>query len=244
MNAERSSVVTAAQSIGGGLGDASGVSKIWAGAIGTDIATGEDLKLAPGEQGAMLGEGVGTVATIAMGGRLYRAGRYIGVSSMRAWSSARLSFPFCGPPGTVTSNPSASGVKLVHMTTSAEAIKHSGKLGLPSDLYAGPASNAQATGWNLTIRTGLSPTHNYTPIWIPPGANSSFVKPIPVGPVTTWQFITGQQYGPRKIVHLATGEVSATGINRTQAIWYAVDLSIMSVGVASATTLAIDAMDK
>ncbi|MBX3435035.1 MAG: hypothetical protein KF847_17090 [Pirellulales bacterium] len=116
---------------------------------------------------------------------------------------------------------------MVHMTEAGVAIRSSGKLGLPGDLYAGPAANAGRSGWALTRRTGLSPSGNFEPIFIPEAAEAAFRRPIPVGPVTTWQRLTGQQYAPRGAIDLGTGAFTRTGINRSQAFWYSVDVGIL-----------------
>jgi len=121
------------------------------------------------------------------------------------------------------SGPRTTGPRLVHMTEAGDAIRSSGRLGLPGDLYAGPASNANRSGWSLTGRTGLSPTGNFEPIFIPEAAEAAFRRPIPVGIGTGWQRLTGQQYAPRGFIDLSTGEFTRTGINRTQALWYTID---------------------
>jgi hypothetical protein len=113
------------------------------------------------------------------------------------------------------------------MTKAGDAIRSSGKLGLPGDLYAGPASNAQLSGWASTGRTGLSPSGNFKPIFIPEAAEAAFRRPIPVGPVTTWQRLTGQQYAPRGVIDLGTGEFSRAGVNRRQALWYTIDVGVL-----------------
>jgi hypothetical protein len=124
-----------------------------------------------------------------------------------------------------------SGKNLVHMTEAADAINDSRRLGLPSDLYAGPASNAGRSGWSLTGRTGLSPKGNFEPIHIPSAAESAFSRPIPIGPATLWQRATGQQYAARGIIDLETGAFTRAGINRTQAQWYAIDAGITGTGL-------------
>jgi RHS repeat-associated protein len=52
--------------------------------------------------------------------------------------------------------PANSGGRLVHMSGASDDILASGKLGLPSNNYAGPAANSGRSGWGLTGRTGLS----------------------------------------------------------------------------------------
>ena len=115
---------------------------------------------------------------------------------------------------------------LVHMTDAADAINDTKRLGLPSDLYAGPASNASRSGWRLTGRTGLSPKGTFEPIHVPSAAESAFSRPLPIGPVTLWQRAMGQQYTARGVINLETGAFTRTGINRTQAQWYAIDVGL------------------
>jgi RHS repeat-associated protein len=122
---------------------------------------------------------------------------------------------------------------LVHMTEAGDAIRSSQRLGLPSDLYAGPASNASRSGWELTRRTGLSPSGNFEPITIPSAAESAFSRPLPIGPFTLWQRATGQQYAARGIINLETGAFARTGMNRTQAQWYVIDAGISGTGLAT-----------
>jgi len=112
------------------------------------------------------------------------------------------------------------------MTEAGDAIRSSGRLGLPGDLYAGPASNAELLGWALTRRTGLNPKGNFEPIFIPEAAEPAFRRPIPVGIGTGWQRLTGQQYAPRGFINLGTGEFTRTGINRTQILWYTFDAGL------------------
>ncbi len=138
---------------------------------------------------------------------------------------------------TKVSVPRTTGPRLVHMTEAGGAIRGSGKLGLPSDIYAGPASNANLSGAALTRRTGLSPTGNFEPIFIPNAAESAFRRPISVGPVTVWQRFTGQQFAPRGVIDLGTGEFTRTGINRGQAFWYTIDVGITGSAVGSGVYL-------
>lgn len=117
------------------------------------------------------------------------------------------------------------------MTEAGEAIRSSQRLGLPSDLYAGPASNATRSRWSLAGRTGLGPKGHFEPICIPSAAESAFSRPVPIGPFTLWQRATGQQYAGRGIINLETGAFTRTGINRTQAQWYTIDAGITGTGL-------------
>ncbi|MFN7840573.1 MAG: RHS repeat-associated core domain-containing protein, partial [Pirellula sp.] len=127
----------------------------------------------------------------------------------------------------------SSGPRLVHMSEAADAINSSKTLGLPSDLYAGPASNASRSGWSLTRATGLDPGGAYKPVFIPQAAESAFSKPLPIGPVTAWQRFYGQEYAGRGTIDLLTGQFTRTGINRTQAGWYVTD-SLITGGTLTA----------
>jgi hypothetical protein len=127
---------------------------------------------------------------------------------------------------------SSSGPRLVHMTPARNAIEQSGKLGRPSDLYAGPASNANLSGWRLTGKTGLDAGKHYEPIYIPSAAESVFTRPIPVGPFTAWQRAMGTQYAPRGVIDLGTGAFTRTGINQTQALWYTIDAGITTTAAS------------
>ncbi len=119
-----------------------------------------------------------------------------------------------------------SGGNLVHMSTRADDILASGKLGLPSNNYAGPASNAGRSGWALTGRTGLPANGNYGAVPIPAADNAAFSKVIPIGPFTGWQRATGQQYTARGILDLNMGAFSRTGVNWNQVGIYSFDAAV------------------
>ncbi len=119
-----------------------------------------------------------------------------------------------------------SGGNLVHMSTKADDILASGKLGLPSNNYAGPASNAGRSGWSLTSRTGLSPSGSYGAVPIPAAGEAAFSKVVPIGPMTAWQRLTGQQYTARGVMDLSTGAFSRTGVNWNQVGIYGTDAAI------------------
>jgi hypothetical protein len=119
-----------------------------------------------------------------------------------------------------------SGGRLVHMSESAGTINASGRLGLPSNNYAGPASNAGRSGWSLTSRTGLSPSGNYGAVPIPTAGEAAFSKVVPIGPMTTWQRLTGQQYTARGVMDLSTGAFSRSGVNWNQIGIYGTDAAI------------------
>lgn len=128
-------------------------------------------------------------------------------------------------PGCTLAAENAGG-RLVHLSTEADDILASGKLGLPSNNYAGPASNASRSGWSRTARTGLSPSGNYGAVPIPAAGEAAFSKVIPVGPMTTWQRLTGQQYTARGILDLNTGSFTRSGVNWNQVRIYGIDAAI------------------
>jgi hypothetical protein len=132
---------------------------------------------------------------------------------------------------------SADEARLVHMSERAEDILASGKLGLPSNNYAGPASNAGLTGWRLTGRTGLSPTTNYGAVPIPTHAESAFSKVVPVGPLTTWQSVMGHEYTARGVLDLATGSFARAGVNWNQVGIYSIDAAFTGSAVVGAAHL-------
>lgn len=86
--------------------------------------------------------------------------------------------------GVIKNSAAKTGGNLVHMSTKADDILASGKLGLPSNNYAGPASNAGRSGWGLTARTGLSPSGTYGAVPIPAAGEAAFSKVVPIGPIT------------------------------------------------------------
>lgn len=119
-----------------------------------------------------------------------------------------------------------NGGRLVHMSEAAGEINTSGRLGLPGNNYAGPAANAGRSGWSLTSRTGLSPSGTYEAVPIPAAGEAGFSKVVPIGPLTTWQRLTGQQYTARGVMDLRTGAFSRTGVNWNQVGIYGTDAAI------------------
>jgi hypothetical protein len=104
----------------------------------------------------------------------------------------------------------------------ATAITASSTLRGGSGIYAGPASLAEATPIGVTLRTGLNPG-TYTPVPIPPGAVGAFVRPVPVGPITLWQNLTGQVHTGAGAINLTTGTFTASGTTLNHAMFYVVD---------------------
>ena len=113
--------------------------------------------------------------------------------------------------------------RLVHLTN-AEAgasINSSGKL--IGNIYAGPLSNAEASGLGVTLRTGLSPSTYEVAVPISKAAQGAFSTVKPIGPISGAQWLTGQQYAARGILDLSTGAFVRQGVNWNQAMIYSID---------------------
>ncbi len=133
----------------------------------------------------------------------------------------------------------APGTALVHLTgdDAALAINASSTLRGSSGIYAGPASLADASPVVVTLRTGIAPG-TYSAIPIPPGAVGSFVRPIPVGPITAWQSLTGQVHTGAGAINLTTGAFTASGTTLNHALFYVVDGTLVTVLPATVAPLA------
>jgi RHS repeat-associated protein len=131
-----------------------------------------------------------------------------------------------------------SGTELVHLTTpeAATAIESSQTLSGSSGIYAGPASNAATSGIGVTLRTGLRPG-TYASVPIPPAAVTSFVRPTPIGLVTSLQFLTGQVHTAPGAINMATGAFTAAGTTLNHGLFYAVDAAAFSGLPAAAPAL-------
>ena len=130
-----------------------------------------------------------------------------------------------------------NGGRLVHMSGAADDVLSSGKLGLPSNNYAGPASNAGRSGWSLTSRTGLNPNGTYSPVPIPAAGEAAFSEVVPIGPVTAWQRLTGQQYTARGILDLNTGAFTRSGLNWNQVGIYSFDAAVTGTAIGGGVYL-------
>ena len=127
--------------------------------------------------------------------------------------------------GLDSSNP-LNNFNLVHMSQYADEINEAGLLGLPGDIFAGPVSNANLSGFPLTWKTGL-PSGEYKPVFIPKEAEKHFSKVTPIGFYTGWQrFIGKHQYTARGTLNLKTGEFTRTGVNWSQVQNYGADILI------------------
>ncbi|MCP4804341.1 MAG: hypothetical protein GY913_18240 [Proteobacteria bacterium] len=123
---------------------------------------------------------------------------------------ASLIFPWAAE--SVLAMRAASG-PIVHMTTleNAAAIEAAGVLNGRSGIYAGPAGNAGTSGFELMVRTGLSPPRTYTGVAIPESALGSFSQPVPIGPFTGWQRYYGHHYTSAGSLDLTTGAFTRSG---------------------------------
>lgn len=133
----------------------------------------------------------------------------------------------------VVSSISRSG-GLVHLTddAAAAAINQSQTLVGSSGIYAGPASNAAATGLQVTLRTGLNPG-TYRAVRISATAARAF-RPIRSigGPWTTWQAWTGQAAAGSGTLNLTTAVLSPQGFNYGQTIFTAIDAAFVGGRIA------------
>jgi RHS repeat-associated protein len=138
--------------------------------------------------------------------------------------------------------PAASG-SLVHLTDPAAVADLTAPGAVfrgPSGIYAGPASNAAADGVGVTLRTGLSPLRTYGSVPIPPSAAGSFVRPLPMGPITLWQNLTGQVHTGAGLLDMTTGAFTRTGVLYNHALFYGADAALTVVPAATTPVLSID----
>lgn len=137
--------------------------------------------------------------------------------------------------------PAASG-NLVHLAP-PEAVSDLTAPGAvfrgPSGIYAGPAANATAEGLGVTARTGLSPFGTYGSVPIPPSAVGNFMRPLPMGPITTWQFLTGQAHTGAGLLDMSTGAFTATGTTFNHALFYATDALVTTAPATVAPVVVI-----
>jgi RHS repeat-associated protein len=159
---------------------------------------------------------------VAEGGPLYAAADWIG------WGSLNLLLI----AGTFAALPAASPQPLVHLTTGQNAAGINATTTLIGNTYAGPLSNAQASGIGITVRTGLSPSTYQAAVRIPDIARPAFTPVRPVGPLTTWQYMTGQHYTANGVLNLSTGAFTRLGVNTNQVLIYSVDV-LLDITVAT-----------
>jgi hypothetical protein len=119
---------------------------------------------------------------------------------------------------------------LVHMTTETAKteILASDVLHGKNGIYAGPAANKGASGIGITLRTGVSPA-NTADVPIPQTAISHFTSVKPVGPISGWQFLTGQVYTAPGSLTLSTGSLTLTKGIQSQYLFYGLDAAMTTV---------------
>ena len=91
--------------------------------------------------------------------------------------------------------------------------------------YAGPLSSAASSALGVTFRTGLSPGA-YAAVNIPVASAGAFSPVRGIGPITSWQALTGQVYTVNGSLNLASGAFSRVGANLGQATFYGLDAGI------------------
>ena len=134
--------------------------------------------------------------------------------------------------------PAAPG-RLVHLTdeTGLQGIRQSGQIVGTHGIYAVPAEIAEQSTLIRVIRTGLPPSRTTQLVPIPEETLVYFRRPIPIGPYSAWQRLSGIHYAPPGHLDLATGILI-----RKPAWWgpgmstYAMDAGIYAV---PATTEAV-----
>ena len=133
---------------------------------------------------------------------------------------------FFGEGLSLLERPSGAATRLVHLTDAEGGAGIDATKTLIGDNYAGPLSNANETGFGVTLRTGLLPDSYKAAVPIPEEALSAFSSPIPIGPLTALQRATGVQYTANGTLNLLTGEFTRTGVNMIQAEIYALDATM------------------
>ncbi len=133
--------------------------------------------------------------------------------------------------GALTRAP-AGASQLVHLTNadSAAAIRASQTLGLGrSTVYAGPETLAQARGWRILARTGLTPSQASEVILLPSSTKSSFLAVSRIGPFTAWQQLNGTVFSAGTgSFNLATGVFTRTGPAVNQLVLYGIDSAVVA----------------
>jgi RHS repeat-associated protein len=135
--------------------------------------------------------------------------------------------------GTTTTINNSS--RLVHLTDSASGAEINASQVLRGNNYAGPLANANASGAGVTLRTGMSGFDAAVPI--PAAAEGAFSQVTPIGPITLWQRVMGQQYTANGVLDLTTGVFMRAGVNWNQAAIYGIDATITGGSVAAGTYL-------
>jgi hypothetical protein len=130
------------------------------------------------------------------------------------------------PLSKISADAARTAPALVHLSDAGDEIAESGSLIGPQGIYATSAKAAGKSGMALTMSTGLTPGRATSAFAIPEAAESAFTKPLPIGPITAWQRLSGTQYTAAGILDLGTGAFTRTGVNWNQAALYGVDATI------------------
>ena len=209
--AQKVALGTAAVAGGGAAGLAAG-GAVTTGLVGTGMTAGK-AAFAGGAVGSTVGSATGYVIGRPLGEDVAAVGA-LGGGLIGSFAPAAAS--------AVSSAPAHVG-RLVHLTN-AEAgagINSSGTL--VGNNYAGPLSNAGSSGLGVTWRTGLSPSAYEVAVPIPRAAQGAFSPVRPIGPISGWQYVTGQQYTARGVLDLSTGAFTRQGVNWNQVLIYTFD---------------------
>ena len=152
-------------------------------------------------------------------------------ASGAAFATKPLEVPeWVGELGAGANSAPAETGRLVHLTNADAGASINSSGTLIGNTYAGPLSNAEASGLGVTCRTGLSPSAYEVAVPIPSSAQGAFSAVRPIGPVTGWQWATGQQYTARGVLDLGTGAFVRQGVNWNQAMLYSIDVGLDAMG--------------
>ncbi|MFD1322658.1 SpvB/TcaC N-terminal domain-containing protein [Micromonospora sonneratiae] len=136
---------------------------------------------------------------------------------------------FCKAP-TVAS--AASGTEaFVHLTSpaAAAAINTTQTLGKGGGtIYVGSTSLATASKTTVALKTGLTGEKAAEAVKVPASAAQALRTPVPIGPGTLWQRLSGTQFSKGAgSINLSTGAFTQTGVAWTQWKWSLFDAWLM-----------------
>ncbi|MFA6135142.1 MAG: RHS repeat-associated core domain-containing protein, partial [Phycisphaerae bacterium] len=217
--------------VGHGFAKFSGATGLVASAIGGGTALGIGRAVMATPTGAAFVQGASAVAPYAMaavGG--YQLGQGYSAYRQGDYTSATFNTLNAGAMlwgvGQMAGAQAPSSGGLVHLTNGkAGALINESEV-LRGNIYAGPLSNAGQSGLGVTLRTGLSPGAYEAAVRIPSAGEAAFSSVRPIGPMTTWQWLTGQQYTANGVLNLSTGAFTRTGVNWNQVLIYGTDAAI------------------
>jgi hypothetical protein len=182
-----------------------------------------------GVVGAMGRMGYGVIASFAVGGAAssvsYRgvqdvgAGQFSGVEAyvVDATTGAVIGVVVGGTFrafGVTSVAPRAQAPGLVHLTDEAgqASIQASGVLRGSQGIYAVPESAALQGTAGRTARTLLHPAQTTHVVPVPPAAGGAFVRPVPVGPVSAYQYLMGVHRASAGTISMSTGAHAAGSV--------------------------------